>query len=160
MVDLDQTIIHAAVDPTIGEWMDECFGKGHNVIDLDGRETLVAKPVEGGTTNSSKNPNADALQDVFRFQLDNELPPELKGKVRRAFRANLCWYYIKPRPGLPAFLDKLNEQYEMHVYTAGSRDYADAVCKGIDPNGKYFNERILSRDESGSECMMHGRKLE
>lgn len=45
----------------------------------------------------------------------------------------------------------MSKLYEMHVYTAGSRSYANAVCKGIDPNGKYFSERILSRDESGSE---------
>lgn len=44
----------------------------------------------------------------------------------------------------------MSKLYEMHVYTAGSRSYANAVCKGIDPNGKYFSERILSRDESGS----------
>lgn len=44
----------------------------------------------------------------------------------------------------------MSKLYEMHVYTAGSRSYANAVCKGIDPNAKYFSERILSRDESGS----------
>ncbi len=45
----------------------------------------------------------------------------------------------------------MSELYELHVYTAGSRTYANAVCKGIDPDGKYFGDRILSRDESGSE---------
>jgi RNA polymerase II subunit A-like phosphatase len=45
----------------------------------------------------------------------------------------------------------MSKLYEMHVYTAGSRSYANAVCKGIDPKGKYFSERILSRDESGSK---------
>ena len=53
---------------------------------------------------------------------------------------------------MPDFLEQMSKLYEMHVYTAGSRSYANAVCKGIDPNGKYFSERILSRDESGSEC--------
>lgn len=193
-MDLDQTIIHAAVDPTIGEWLDECFGKGSNVCELraaDGRletRAVEARKTEGGESEgvkvdgeaktgedtttakgtTSDNPNADAIRDVFRFQLPNELPPHLKGRYRQVIRhEDLCWYYIKPRqvsspntsypsnplfrPGLPDFLEKMSKLYEMHVYTAGSRSYANAVCKGIDPDGKYFSERILSRDESGSE---------
>ena len=38
----------------------------------------------------------------------------------------------------------------MHVYTMGTRAYASAVCKLIDPDGALFGERILTRDESGS----------
>jgi TFIIF-interacting CTD phosphatase-like protein len=57
------------------------------------------------------------------------------------------------RPGLPTFLEKMSEMYEMHVYTMGTRTYADAVCKAIDPDGKIFGGRILSRDESGSESL-------
>ena len=41
----------------------------------------------------------------------------------------------------------------MHVYTMGTRQYAENVCKVIDPDGKIFSTRILSRDESGS--MVH-----
>jgi TFIIF-interacting CTD phosphatase-like protein len=33
----------------------------------------------------------------------------------------------------------------------GTRDYAEAVAKEIDPEGSLFKERILSRDESGSK---------
>lgn len=40
----------------------------------------------------------------------------------------------------------------MHVYTMGTRAYAEEVCKAIDPDGKFFGGRILSRDESGSKC--------
>lgn len=39
----------------------------------------------------------------------------------------------------------------MHVYTMGTRAYAEEVCAAIDPDGKIFGGRILSRDESGSE---------
>jgi RNA polymerase II subunit A-like phosphatase len=55
------------------------------------------------------------------------------------------------RPGLQHFLDTMSEFYEMHVYTMGTRTYANAICKVIDPGGKIFGDRILSRDESGSE---------
>ena len=45
----------------------------------------------------------------------------------------------------------MNNYYEMHVYTMGTRSYADAICDVIDPDGKIFGGRVLSRDESGSE---------
>lgn len=44
----------------------------------------------------------------------------------------------------------------MHVYTMGTRAYAEEVCAAIDPIGKIFGGRILSRDESGSErALLH-----
>ncbi|KAI9357156.1 HAD-like domain-containing protein [Pilaira anomala] len=59
-------------------------------------------------------------------------------------------YYIKLRPGLDEFLKEIQELYELHIYTMGTRDYANAVANEIDPKGSIFKERILSRDESGS----------
>lgn len=111
IVDLDQTIVHATVDPTVGEWMSD-----------------------------PKNPNWSALQGVGRFQLNDG--PNLGNDG--------CYYYLKMRPGLSEFLHTLAEKYEMHVYTMGTRAYADAVCRIIDPTGELFGGRVLSRDESGS----------
>ena len=47
-------------------------------------------------------------------------------------------------------MDKIFELYEMHVYTMGTRSYANAICKALDPSGKWFGERVLTRNESGS----------
>ena len=43
-----------------------------------------------------------------------------------------------------------SQQYELHIYTMGTRAYAENIAKIIDPERKIFGERILSRDESGS----------
>lgn len=64
-----------------------------------------------------------------------------------------CLLICLHRPGLHDFLRKLSAKYEMHVYTMGTRAYAEEVCAAIDPNGRIFGGRILSRDESGSECL-------
>ena len=32
----------------------------------------------------------------------------------------------------------------------GTRSYAEAVAREIDPEGRYFEKRIVSRDDSGS----------
>lgn len=110
VVDLDQTIIHAAVDPTIAEWQKD-----------------------------RDNPNYEAVKDVRAFQLIDD-GPGMRG----------CWYYIKLRPGLMDFLERISKLYELHIYTMGTRQYAQQIAKIVDPTRKYFGDRILSRDESGS----------
>jgi len=54
------------------------------------------------------------------------------------------------RPGWKEFLQEISTKYEMHIYTMGTRAYAEEVCSAIDPDGCLFGGRILSRDESGS----------
>ena len=110
VVDLDQTIIHAAVDPTIGEWQKD-----------------------------PENPNYDAIKDVRSFQLLDD-GPSMRG----------CWYYIKLRPGLAEFLESVAQLFELHIYTMGTRQYAQKVAEIVDPDHRFFSDRILSRDESGS----------
>ncbi|PYI10145.1 hypothetical protein BO78DRAFT_394237 [Aspergillus sclerotiicarbonarius CBS 121057] len=110
VVDLDQTIIHATVDPTVGEWMQD-----------------------------KENPNYQALSDVRAFQLVDD-GPGMRG----------CWYYVKLRPGLESFLQNVSEMFELHIYTMGTRAYAQHIASIIDPDRSLFGDRILSRDESGS----------
>ncbi|RMJ26105.1 hypothetical protein PHISP_03038 [Aspergillus sp. HF37] len=110
VVDLDQTIIHATVDPTVGEWMKD-----------------------------KDNPNYQALSDVRSFQLAED-GPGMRG----------CWYYVKLRPGLEDFLRNISEMFELHIYTMGTRAYAQHIAGIIDPDRTLFEDRILSRDESGS----------
>ncbi|KAK4683531.1 RNA polymerase II subunit A C-terminal domain phosphatase, partial [Tremellales sp. Uapishka_1] len=152
IVDLDQTIIHTTVDPTVGEWMSE--------IQQEESTTPTTTPPGSPKRESEskkKNPNADALRDVARFHLEDELPP---GTVMASHVQGVeRWYYTKPRPGLDKFLTDMSELYEMHVYTMGTRSYADAICGVIDPEGKIFGGRILSRDESGSMSEKNLKRL-
>ncbi|KIY50645.1 hypothetical protein FISHEDRAFT_12865, partial [Fistulina hepatica ATCC 64428] len=144
IVDLDQTIVHATVDPTVGEWIAE-------------GEAWEAKRAEATDDASVEecNPNWEALKDVKKFRLSPEsfgIPSSnAKDKARgRALENEGCLYYIKPRPGTATFLQRMAAKYEMHVYTMGTRAYAEEVCAIIDSDGRAFGGRILSRDESGS----------
>lgn len=148
IVDLDQTIVHATVDPTVGEWIAQ--GQAWE-------EYQARKPSESTTPepDAPPEPNAnwEALRDVCKFTLAHDGPHlghrhPWKGKEREDEHG--CLYYIKPRPGLQAFLEAISQKYEMHVYTMGTRAYAEKVCAAIDPDGRMFGRRILSRDESGS----------
>ncbi|KAH8547760.1 TFIIF-interacting CTD phosphatase [Umbelopsis sp. PMI_123] len=114
IVDLDQTIIHAACDPTVGEWM-----------------------------NDKNNTNHPATKDIKQFVLPG----------------SPLVYYIKLRPKLQEFLKEVTKQYELHIYTMGTRNYAEAVANKIDPDKTIFRERILSRDESGSLTQKNIQRL-
>lgn len=132
IVDLDQTIIHVTVDPTVKEW-----------------------------AHDPKNPNWCMLKDVVAFQLGSDgktvshQPERMDQHDVKSFATdgdeNGCWYYVKLRPGLQAFLQSVSPMYEMHVYTMGTRSYADCICRIVDPDGHLFGARILSRDENGNE---------
>ncbi|KAF7784248.1 hypothetical protein Agabi119p4_413 [Agaricus bisporus var. burnettii] len=161
IVDLDQTIVHATVDPTVGEWIAE--GEAWEARQTPKASTTPQPSDKSDDTNSDSddndecNPNWEALKDVKKFRLGPESfstpyargPQRSKGKHKMVENEG-CMYYIKPRPGWKEFLMDMATKYDMHVYTMGTRAYAEEVCAAIDPDGSVFKSRILSRDESGS----------
>jgi RNA polymerase II subunit A-like phosphatase len=109
------------------------------IVDLD--QTVIHTTCERTIAewkNDPENPNHDAVKDVEGFQLADDNVSNVAAN----------WYYVKMRPGLKDFFDRVSKLYEMHVYTMATRAYAQAVAKIIDPERKYFGDRILSRDEN------------
>lgn len=106
IVDLDQTIVHATVDPTVGEWIAE--GEAWEGRQAKKASTSKAESdVSDGSSSESEdecNPNWDALKDVRKFRLGPESfgPPPFRGPQRNKGKNKLienegCMYYIKPR---------------------------------------------------------------
>lgn len=57
-------------------------------------------------------------------------------------------YLIKFRPHLMNFLFEMSKFCQLSIYTAGTRKYAEGVAKLIDPEGKLFLGRIVSRTDN------------
>jgi len=109
------------------------------IVDLD--QTVIHTTCERTIAEwkaDPGNPNHAAVKDVEGFQLADDNVSNVAGN----------WYYVKMRPGLDPFFHRVSKLYEMHVYTMATRAYAQAVCKIIDPDRRYFGDRILSRDEN------------
>lgn len=184
IVDLDQTIVHATVDPTVGEWLQDPDNPNYKALDgvkrfklLD--EMPMRRPKKSRTSTGTTTPG---LSTPLPTPGLSESGTTEDGESVDENDAPGCYYYIKMRceltiicsmesvtlpradgpnrPGLPGFLRRIAEIYEMHVYTMGTRAYAIEVCKVIDPDGGLFGGRILSRDESGSELrwLVHAAK--
>eukprot|EP00127_Corallochytrium_limacisporum_P003632 Clim_evm20s151 gene=Clim_evmTU20s151 len=56
-------------------------------------------------------------------------------------------HYIKFRPHFTEFLKTMAELFELHVFTFGSRPYANAILPIIDPDKNFFGDRVLTRSE-------------
>ncbi|KAG0311893.1 Carboxy-terminal domain (CTD) phosphatase [Dissophora globulifera] len=106
-------------------------GKLSLIVDLD--QTLIHATV-GAAIDEWVNAQGEMPKDIRMFPLPDSPTP----------------YYIKLRPHLETFLKKVTSLYELHIYTMGTRNYAAAVANVIDPDGKFFSQRILSRDENSS----------
>ncbi|KAG0214111.1 Carboxy-terminal domain (CTD) phosphatase [Mortierella sp. GBA30] len=106
-------------------------GKLSLIVDLD--QTLIHATV-GTAIDEWINAQGEMPKDIKMFPLPDSPTP----------------YYIKLRPHLEAFLKKVTKLYELHIYTMGTRNYAAAVANVIDPDSKFFSQRILSRDENSS----------
>ena len=109
IVDLDQTIVHATVDPTVGDWITE--GEAWEARHPKKRRSSEPGEGESDSDESSQeengdevNPNWEALRDVKKFRLGPEsfgLPAgaetrKAKGK-EKAVETQGCLYYVKPR---------------------------------------------------------------
>ena len=55
-------------------------------------------PPSSPMSPKEKNPNAEALMDVAKFQLDDDLPPGYNRAKAKSLPKELDrWYYTKPR---------------------------------------------------------------
>lgn len=65
-------------------------------------------------------------------------------------------YHTKLRPFIDVFLERMHKLYELHIFTFGCRRYAHKIAEFMDPSKKYFEHRILSRDESVDQMSKRG----
>ena len=102
-MDLDQTIIHTTVDPTVGDWMAEIHEDERAQAQAQAQsppasasagETTTPPGSPTITPRRGPNPNAEALRDVAKFELSDDPPPPGPGQRGKQPER---WYYTKPR---------------------------------------------------------------
>ncbi|XP_019092417.1 PREDICTED: RNA polymerase II C-terminal domain phosphatase-like 4, partial [Camelina sativa] len=110
--------------------------KLHLVLDLD--HTLLHSVLVGYLSEAEKYLIKEA-GSTTREDL-------LKVNVRATYIT--LRYLTKLRPFFGDFLKEANELFTMYVYTKGTRGYAEAILKLIDPKKLYFGHRVITRNES------------
>lgn len=115
---------HKDTDEHMDEVMDKSLEIGkklkEKVLILDMDETLIAAKVEG------------------------KLPKNFQTSFSFAFQDSSI--HVRLRPFLQDALEKLSQIYEIIVFTAGVKEYADPILDKIDPEGTLFRKRLY-RDQ-------------
>ncbi|KAI5807786.1 putative RNA polymerase II CTD phosphatase Fcp1 [Pyronema omphalodes] len=75
-------------------------------------------------------------------QAKRRLLKEKKLSPRHVSGGRGTWYYVKLRPGSKAILGSYFQTLRTPYFTMGTRAYALAVKKIVDPDGKLFGERL------------------
>jgi RNA polymerase II subunit A-like phosphatase len=79
-----------------------------------------------------------SVVEFIRFAVDDDV-------IRFFIPGIPTEHVLKLRPGLSTFLHELSFLYELHIYTHGTRKYAEKVAEIIDPDHSLFRHRIIAR---------------
>lgn len=123
----------------------------HSVPDLKVTQKLAQKLGQADTKRLLQDRKlvllVDLDQTVIHTTNDN-VPNNVKGIYHfQLYGPHSPWYHTRLRPGTLEFLECMSQSYELHICTFGARNYAHMIAQLLDPEGKLFSHRILSRDE-------------
>ncbi|OQR95534.1 hypothetical protein THRCLA_07784 [Thraustotheca clavata] len=78
-----------------------------------------------------------------------DLVGEVDDEAMRFYIPNIpTEHVLKLRPGLSTFLSELSTLYDLHIYTHGTRSYAERITEIIDPDNTLFRHRIVARTDT------------
>lgn len=179
VLDLDHTLLHATDDYRAGRYVaDEVFAG-----DNDSNEDEDGHVKTSQVCNPKTKPNPEKREDVRSILLQVELPPlqqqlyvqqklqqqklgdtkfSLSPLPQQMQGANACIimrHFIKLRPHLKEFFSQIQSTYQLSVYTAGTRSYAEQVavmiCRhlvGAKLDEEGLNELRMKVREKDEEC--------
>eukprot|EP00180_Rhodochaete_pulchella_P002423 Plantae.Rhodophyta-Rhodochaete_pulchella.ctg3710.p1 GENE.Plantae.Rhodophyta-Rhodochaete_pulchella.ctg3710~~Plantae.Rhodophyta-Rhodochaete_pulchella.ctg3710.p1 ORF type:complete len:523 (+),score=46.58 Plantae.Rhodophyta-Rhodochaete_pulchella.ctg3710:216-1571(+) len=129
-------------------------GKLSLVLDLD--HTLLHATADPRAKEALRASSLAANDSVL---LSPRAPPHHQGIHSFPLPGAMAPMYVKLRPGLGEFLSCVGRLFELHIYTMGSRPYADAIANLIDPSKQLFSGRITSRDDFDEGRQLNQKNL-
>lgn len=124
-------MIHSVPELKVTQELAEKLGKADTARLLGEKKLVLLVDLDQTLIHTTNDNIPNNLKDVYHFQLYPNSP----------------WYHTRLRPGALKFLASMHPFYELHICTFGARNYAHMIAQFLDEDGKYFSQRILSRDE-------------
>lgn len=179
VLDLDHTLLHATDDYRAGRFVADMVFAGEKDSDEkedeDDKTSQACKP--------KTRPNPEKREDVRSILLPVELPPlqqqlyvqqklqqqnleetkfclsPLPQQMQGANPCIIMRHFIKLRPHLKEFFSQIQSTYQLSVYTAGTRSYAEQValmiCRhlvGATLDEEGLNELRMKVRDKDEEC--------
>jgi RNA polymerase II subunit A C-terminal domain phosphatase len=125
-------MIHSVPELKVTEKLAQQLGKADSERLLKDKKLVLLVDLDQTLIHTTNDNVPNNLKDVYHFQL---------------YGPNSPWYHTRLRPGALSFLGKMHKYFELHICTFGARNYAHTIAQFLDEDGRYFSQRILSRDE-------------
>ncbi|XP_023032913.1 RNA polymerase II subunit A C-terminal domain phosphatase isoform X2 [Drosophila willistoni] len=125
-------MVHTMPDLKVTQKLAQKLGHDDTRRLLNDRKLVLLVDLDQTIIHTTNDPVPENIKGIHHFQLYGSQSP---------------WYHTCLRPGTTQFLERMSQMYELHICTFGARKYAHMIAQLIDPEGKLFSHRILSRDE-------------
>ncbi|XP_017866445.1 PREDICTED: RNA polymerase II subunit A C-terminal domain phosphatase [Drosophila arizonae] len=125
-------MVHTMPDLKVTQKLAQKLGHDDTRRLLTDRKLVLLVDLDQTVIHTTNDTVPDNIKGIYHFQLYGPQSP---------------WYHTRLRPGTAEFLEKMSKLYELHICTFGARNYAHMIAQLLDPDGKFFSHRILSRDE-------------
>ncbi|XP_008183934.1 RNA polymerase II subunit A C-terminal domain phosphatase isoform X3 [Acyrthosiphon pisum] len=126
------SMVHSVPDLKVSEQSALLLGKADEKRLLGDKKLVLLVDLDQTLIHTTNDNIPNNIKDIHHFQL---------------YGPNSPWYHTRLRPGTYNFLSSISELYELHICTFGARNYAHTITHILDPKGKLFSHRVLSRDE-------------
>ncbi|XP_067632827.1 RNA polymerase II subunit A C-terminal domain phosphatase isoform X2 [Eurosta solidaginis] len=125
-------MVHSVPDLKVTQKLAQKLGHDDTRRLLHDRKLVLLVDLDQTVIHTTNDNVPNNIKGIYHFQLYGQHSP---------------WYHTRLRPGTSLFLEHMSKFYELHICTFGARNYAHMIAQLLDPEGKYFSHRILSRDE-------------
>ncbi|EDW02247.1 RNA polymerase II subunit A C-terminal domain phosphatase [Drosophila grimshawi] len=125
-------MVHTMPDLKVTQKLAQKLGHDDTRRLLADRKLVLLVDLDQTVIHTTNDTVPDNIKGIYHFQLYGPQSP---------------WYHTRLRPGTAEFLERMSQLYELHICTFGARNYAHMIAQLLDPDGKFFSHRILSRDE-------------
>ncbi|XP_030557265.1 RNA polymerase II subunit A C-terminal domain phosphatase [Drosophila novamexicana] len=125
-------MVHTMPDLKVTQKLAQKLGHDDTRRLLADRKLVLLVDLDQTVIHTTNDTVPDNIKGIYHFQLYGPQSP---------------WYHTRLRPGTAEFLEHMSQLYELHICTFGARNYAHMIAQLLDPDGKFFSHRILSRDE-------------
>jgi CTD small phosphatase-like protein 2 len=144
-VSIPVNIHHSKTDDNVEEEEEEVFNPysfiaglpGHHLVKVKGKMCLPPAAHRGDKITLV----LDLDETLVHCTVEPIEKPDLVFPV--AFNGNVYQVYVRKRPYLDYFLETVAKTFEVVVFTASQKVYADVLLDQIDPHNKFIDHRLF-----------------